>query len=286
MNTGGRRVIIRFAPEMNGNWNYWGLQPTNFISLWRRVHAALKRDAPLTGLMWAPSSGNGYPYGTSTPTAADMLLLDTNKDGLFNALDDPYLPFWPGDEYVDWVGVSVYHYGTQFPWEDNVIPTPGKFEEILNTGNFYQEYAVKHNKPVAIAETSSTFHLSLATPPNVRLPIGPGELAIKQAWWNQFITSREFIAKYPKVKMICLFEFLKAEESTIRDFRFTNNTEILNAFKTDIAPFMDTFILANSTATVTKPDITDSLRPSPTKTSGALGWDLLWGSIVVAGFDL
>ena len=25
--------------------------------------------------------------------------------------DDPYAPFWPGDDVVDWVGMSVYHWG-------------------------------------------------------------------------------------------------------------------------------------------------------------------------------
>lgn len=25
---------------------------------------------------------------------------------------DPYLPFWPGDDYADIVGYSIYFYGT------------------------------------------------------------------------------------------------------------------------------------------------------------------------------
>ena len=28
--------------------------------------------------------------------------LDTNKDGKIDGLDDPYSPWWPGPEYVDW----------------------------------------------------------------------------------------------------------------------------------------------------------------------------------------
>ena len=25
--------------------------------------------------------------------------------------DDPYTPFYPGDQWVDWVGLNVYHMG-------------------------------------------------------------------------------------------------------------------------------------------------------------------------------
>ncbi|KAI8923817.1 hypothetical protein BC831DRAFT_383903, partial [Entophlyctis helioformis] len=90
-------------------WKAWGQQPTAFVALWRRVHAALRRDAPQTALVWGPSSGNGYPYRTITPTtvsAADFALLDTTKDGVVDAKDDPYSPYYPGDEFVDWIGMS------------------------------------------------------------------------------------------------------------------------------------------------------------------------------------
>ena len=33
--------------------------------------------------------------------------MDTNGDGVVDNLDDPYLPYYPGDAYVDWVGMSV-----------------------------------------------------------------------------------------------------------------------------------------------------------------------------------
>ena len=46
--------------------------------------------------------------------------------------DDPYSPYYPGDEYVDWVGASIYSYGSVFPWSDNIIAPPGKFDAILN----------------------------------------------------------------------------------------------------------------------------------------------------------
>ena len=63
-------------------------------------------------MVWAPNTGLGYPYGSSFAnlgtTAADRLLLDTNRDNVLSELDDPYLPYYPGDDFVDWVGLSSY----------------------------------------------------------------------------------------------------------------------------------------------------------------------------------
>lgn len=99
------------------------------------------------------------PYTTVRPSAADLQLMDTNRDGVVNSqgrqfrytdylkkvligyyiTDDPYAPYYPGDEYVDWVGASIYTYGTTFPWSDNISAPPGKFDEILN-GNFHHYF--------------------------------------------------------------------------------------------------------------------------------------------------
>ncbi|KAF6252608.1 hypothetical protein COO60DRAFT_1643919 [Scenedesmus sp. NREL 46B-D3] len=53
--------------------------------------------------------------------------------------DDPYTPYYPGeplqgyltriegDEWVDWVGLSVYHFGARYPWGANSLPENSKF---------------------------------------------------------------------------------------------------------------------------------------------------------------
>jgi hypothetical protein len=66
-------------------------------------------------MVWSPNIGFGYPnrgdgYDQYNPTfndpdpkrAANFLVLDTNNDRLLTAEDDPYGPYYPGDEYVDW----------------------------------------------------------------------------------------------------------------------------------------------------------------------------------------
>lgn len=62
--------------------------------------------------VWAVNSANGYPFKgdkySVTPSSSNWdPTLDTNGDGLFDLLDDPFSPYYPGDQWVDWVGMSV-----------------------------------------------------------------------------------------------------------------------------------------------------------------------------------
>ena len=63
-------------------------------------------------MMWAPNVGTGYPYGYAPGLVSltDFAILDTNKDGVIDGNDDPYGPYYPGSEHVDWVGLSAYWY--------------------------------------------------------------------------------------------------------------------------------------------------------------------------------
>ena len=65
-------------------------------------------------MVWSPNIGEAYPWaegGPSKPVTPETTSLDTNGDGLISeGVDDPYMPYWPGPEYVDWVGFSLYQY--------------------------------------------------------------------------------------------------------------------------------------------------------------------------------
>ena len=37
-----------------------------------------------------------------------------------------------GDDYVDWVGMSLYHFGTTFPYNQNVLPEAQKFTSTVS----------------------------------------------------------------------------------------------------------------------------------------------------------
>ena len=67
------------------------------------------------------------------------------------------------------------------------------------------------------------------------------------------MTNQTFLRTYPKVKSMCLFEFIKSEgkfkdgtTADIRDFRITTDTAIRNAFLTDFAAVRSFYISGKS----------------------------------------
>ncbi|NEM91959.1 glycoside hydrolase family 26 protein [Galbitalea soli] len=219
VNKEGVPVIVRFAHEMNGSWYAWGEQPTLYVATFRRVALAIHAATPGTAMMWAPNYGGGYPFVGGKYQAkkgtADFRALDTNHDGRVNGSDDPYAPYYPGDDVVDWVGMSLYHWGAKPPWGANTMPEPGKFAAQL-TGtydgtagddravpNFYQVYGVTHDKPVAISETAAL----VSTDSGVT---AEKAFLIKQAWWRQ-VFAPSTASEFPRLKMINWFEWDKYE---------------------------------------------------------------------------
>ena len=85
-------VVIRFAHEMNGHWYPWseqrsGNQPGEFVRAWRHVHDVFDRvGATNVVWVWSPNILRPVP----TVSLADL---------------------YPGDEYVDWVGLVGYAVG-------------------------------------------------------------------------------------------------------------------------------------------------------------------------------
>ncbi|HYF49428.1 MAG TPA: PKD domain-containing protein [Planctomycetota bacterium] len=221
-------IMIRFAHEMNGPWYVWGQKPALYVEKYRVVAAEIHAGTKRTAMLWAPNDGGGYPYG-GNPGPADFALLDTNGDGRLSVHDDPYAPYYPGDDAVDWVGLTLYHWGLAYPWGDNELPEPLSFADKL-TGNylgangddrpvpdFYATYCADgvHNKPMAIAETAAFYNTNRT---------GDPEFAIKQKWWRQVFAisgdsgeARDIAVHFPKLKMINWLEWRKRESEVNND---------------------------------------------------------------------
>jgi hypothetical protein len=216
-NEDGVPVIVRFAHEMNGSWYAWSQQPELYVKAFRTIAEAVHAKAPGSAMMWAPNYGGGYPFAGGQYEAkagsADFAALDTDGNGVLNMTDDAYAPYYPGDDAVDWVGMSLYHWGAEHPWGENELPEPAKFADQL-TGNyvgangddsplpdFYRVYGQDHGKPVAVPETASLFAPGAG---------GEGELAIKQAWWRQVFDAGT-AERFPQLKMVNWFEWDKQE---------------------------------------------------------------------------
>jgi beta-mannanase len=125
-------VFIRFAHEMNSNWYPWsGITNTNssdeYKAAWKYVVDIFKSES-VTNVTWVWS-----PHASDVP--ADPL----------NAFEE----YYPGDEYVDWIGLDGYNWGSTRPnegWRS--------FDQIFSDA--YQRATSLSTKPIMIAETGST----------------------------------------------------------------------------------------------------------------------------------
>jgi hypothetical protein len=89
-----------------------GLRPVAFKEKFKILARYIHTLTNLTAMVWAPNIGRGVVRGSNAPGQfstnypktgeAEFTELDTNNDGLINGRDDPYTPYYPGDEYVDW----------------------------------------------------------------------------------------------------------------------------------------------------------------------------------------
>jgi len=101
-----RMIFLRLGHEMNDFFRYpWGPQnnsPKDFIMAWRHVHDLFAKEG-VNNIIWVWSPHPAYEFKT----------------------------FYPGDAYVDYVGVGVLNYGTIAPWSKW-----WSFKEIF--GNHYE----------------------------------------------------------------------------------------------------------------------------------------------------
>lgn len=235
-------VMLRFAHEMNGSWYPWGMQPEAYIEAFREVAAAVREQTTGTEMIWAPNYGGGYPFVggqyAPDPGTTDFELLDTDGDGELTQLDDPYDPFYPGDDVVDWVGMSLYHWGDSHPWGSNDLPEPEKFSDQLRgtysglagdesmLPDFYELYSANRDKPLAIPETAA--FVTADADPDLALEI-------KRQWWQQ-IFAEDLRSEFPQLRLINWFNWDKHEPEVDGLVRWSVSTDqdIADAFREDL----------------------------------------------------
>lgn len=216
-NAEGVPVIVRFGPDMNGSWYPWGQQPKRFKAAFRAVAAAVHADVPGSATMWAPAYGGGYPFVggqyEAIPGGRAAVRLDRELVGDLGPDDDPYAPYYPGDAAVDWVGMSLFHWGSVYPWGENEVPARGKLVAQLRgtyrgagvderrTPDFYTLYGERRGKPVALVETAALY-----APGNG----GAAETRVKGAWIDQ-VLAPDLLDRLPRLKLVDWFEWNRQE---------------------------------------------------------------------------
>jgi len=127
----GVEIYLRWGHEMNGNWYPWAganngnaAGPAKYIAAYRHVHDLFVADGA-TNVVWV-----WCPLVTDVP--AEPWNHWTN--------------YYPGDDYVDWVGLDAYNWGNS-----SSCCTWQSFGELVT--DLYNDYAAR--KPLIVPETAS-----------------------------------------------------------------------------------------------------------------------------------
>jgi len=235
-------IILRWCHEMNGSWYAWGQQPTLYVAKFREFADIIHQRAPGVAMAWTPNQGWGYSWSWGSYAVAvnspDFRLLDTNGDGKLTESDDPYGPYYPGDAFVDWVGLSFYHWGNDRGY--NQLPWLGKWGHANGVSNaipnFHNIFAVGHNKPMFVTETSAFYD-----PMNIKTG-NVSEAAIKQNWIQQVYnltdsTQPRLNVAFPQIKAILWFNVKKFESEVNGDvdWRLNNNANVLSFYRQTVS---------------------------------------------------
>jgi hypothetical protein len=178
----GHPILLRFAHEMNGTWYPWsrgrgGNTPRVYKAAWRHVVRIFRAEgAGNVSWVWAPNVNNGGRF--------------------------PFARFYPGDRWVDWVGLDGFNWGKNGEWDS--------FTEIFATS--YNALAHLTSRPIIITETASNQH--------------GGD---KAAWVTSAL--RREIPRFSRIRAVVWF----SEGFNGVDARVNSSSASLRAFRAAIA---------------------------------------------------
>jgi hypothetical protein len=186
----GGTILIRWGHEFNGYWYPWsvpanGNDPQKFVRAWRHI-VDVFRQTGAKNVQWV-----WCPYHLSNP------------DEPWN---DPFLAY-PGDDYVDWIGLDGYNWGTSQNWSE-WLPFRSIYASLIRT------YSTAFpNKPIMIAEFASA-----------------EEGGDKAAWIREL---PEALADMPQIRAVVWFNTQKET-----DWRVNSSPESLGAFRSIVDNFI------------------------------------------------
>lgn len=127
-----RRIYIRLAHEMNGNWYPWGAAsgantPEDFVAMWRHVVGIFDSkglDATHVQWVWAVNHEDVGGFAAEA--------------------------FYPGDDWVDWVAIDGYNWGSSQSWSS--WKTPAQIFDAMHM----RIGVLTTNRPLALTEFASS----------------------------------------------------------------------------------------------------------------------------------
>jgi mannan endo-1,4-beta-mannosidase len=178
----GKPVVLRFAHEMNGNWYSWGETANGnnygeFVELWKHVHDIFD-EAGATNVVWF-----------------------WNVNRVDNLKDKGLARYYPGDAYVDWVGMSGYY---------RFDTVPATFDSTFAM-TLAELNKVTTSKPIVLGETAA------GTSNSNRV-----------AWTNDFFDG---LLEHPEIWGFVWFN----DSKNSNDWRIQYSAEVTAAFAAGVA---------------------------------------------------
>lgn len=201
----GKPVFLRFANEMNGSWVPWYGDPELYKQKFRLVARIMREEAPNVAMVWAP-----------------------------NYVGADYMDYYPGDEWVDWVGVSAYHdayFLADMRQSDMMNGLYYQGQKANPLDKFKEIYALfADRKPIMIAETGYNYSNNTPEARKQGLPIYDSS-----EWAAQ--TARYVYAYlpmvYPRIKMVGHFNNPRTGDRAA--YTISQNPTLLKAVREAIA---------------------------------------------------
>ncbi len=174
-------VYIVFGHEMNGNWYPWGNDSTNYKLAFQHVKSLMAGIATNVKFCWIPIQAWGQGN---------------------------YSPYYPGDSYVDWVGLNVYDRDYN---EDNHV-YENELDSAISYLHFYHDFSALKNKPMMIGETALFDANWDPTVAGQMVPLTSTQLCTEKNEWISALYNKDTLhARYPNLNMIIYFNVEKSE---------------------------------------------------------------------------
>ncbi|HEX4000433.1 MAG TPA: glycosyl hydrolase [Pirellulales bacterium] len=193
-------LMIRFAHEMNGGWYPWGVAfekdgrrhngntPVDYVTMWRHVRGIFK-EAGANNVTWVWSPN----------------ILFINQNNSQEQAKADYAALYPGDDFVDWIGLDGYNNGLKAKWKT--------FAELYEPS--YRAINMISGKPLMIAEFGCS---------EKRAPTGTS----KAAWIAKAYA--DIPLQFPRVRLVNWFNRDKTKQGET-DWRFNSSPEALEAYR-------------------------------------------------------
>lgn len=236
----GLPMGLRFAHEMNGSWYPWsaGLQrivlsdghtivplnntPAKFIAAWRHVWQ-----------IFQDVGANRYTVWIWTPVTS--LCTTSGTCGSYTTYAEDY----PGDAYVDWIGLSSYAYGST-----------SKYTFAGTFARSFANLAAVSTKPVFVAETAAAERVTTPGTAPRTFATAESRTALKVQWTQQALAGfleqgtpgvDNFLNAGQRVIGFVLFDNYVPNVHSVNgirsetDWRWNSSPQAAAAFRTAIA---------------------------------------------------